>query len=807
MAQRFTFPQSGDADDAEHFASMIGADNRSDYVEQGMSFTVDYTVPEVTVSTGKAFISQASATASSSGDSILTPNYVVQTDEQTVSLTDNAVNEIYVDPQFNTDDSGVIVASTSSLTGDELKIGEVDTSADTSSTTNREPDARLGSLDVVSGDITDGTNVIYDQSNNWVPQARLENDSVTVTAGDGLKGGGTVSLGGSTTVNIEPDDFAGTFLSDDGSDNLTVGVGFGLEGDGSGNIRVNEDADFTFTSAIDFSAGLDTQGDITDGSQVIWDASAQEIPDSAMGTINNSTLANSSITINGADGLSAGTVSLGGSVTVGIGGALDLAGDLLATDGEVIWDESNTYIPQGRLQNDSITVTAGDSLTGGGTVALGGSTTIDLGTVENSHLQNDSITVNGTDGLSGGTASLGGSLSVGIGSNLILGGNSITEVGGTTDASVGAIRLSHGSNIAWRGAADSADVFITVDGNNDITIGGGTAVDLNMDGRSIGNIGGSDAATFGALRLANNEEIAWRNSASNGGFFITFDTNDELIFGNDSISMDPSTDSFKMNGGSILELGDIQDNNNNTVYDFSNSWVPQARVEQGSGSGLDADTVDGLEASTLDEQPRDWINDDWFEYNRIRTLDGASQTITGSSSINLQGNGTVELDVNSGVSHVKWDQTNSASLKQLDFNEVRMFEAGMDISAIGADFYITTGEVSNGEQGFGFKITGDGASTASDVEIYAVTHDGTSETTDLINTGDNLDLFSTRDWRAELSAGVVEFYIDDDNKTSLSMPTGSTSQDTVFELYLSKSDSSTVTVNLAEYNFAYSGSP
>lgn len=54
---------------------------------------------------------------------------------------------------------------------------------------------------------------------------------------------------------------------------------------------------------------------------------------------------------------------------------LDVRGDIVQ-DGTVIWDNSEGYIPQGRLQNDSITV-AGNS------VSLGGSTGIALGDLSN----------------------------------------------------------------------------------------------------------------------------------------------------------------------------------------------------------------------------------------------------------------------------------------------------------------------------------------------------------------------------------------------------------------------------------------
>jgi hypothetical protein len=47
----------------------------------------------------------------------------------------------------------------------------------------------------------------------------------------------------------------------------------------------------------------------------------------------------------------------------------DLDGDLVAANGEIIWDESANYIPQARLQNNSITIN-------GNTVSLGGSTTV-----------------------------------------------------------------------------------------------------------------------------------------------------------------------------------------------------------------------------------------------------------------------------------------------------------------------------------------------------------------------------------------------------------------------------------------------
>ena len=49
-----------------------------------------------------------------------------------------------------------------------------------------------------------------------IDNAALTNGSVTVDAGDGLTGGGSLSLGGSTRVDIAPDDFAGRNLTASG---------------------------------------------------------------------------------------------------------------------------------------------------------------------------------------------------------------------------------------------------------------------------------------------------------------------------------------------------------------------------------------------------------------------------------------------------------------------------------------------------------------------------------------------------------------------------------------------------------------
>tara|TARA_R100000908_G_scaffold59014_1_gene35311 strand:+ start:1144 stop:2427 length:1284 start_codon:yes stop_codon:yes gene_type:complete len=64
--------------------------------------------------------------------------------------------------------------------------------------------------------------VVAEIDNDEIPIAKLAEDAVTITAGDGLKTGGSVTLGGSVTVDVDVSDFAGTGLKDEGSENLGI---------------------------------------------------------------------------------------------------------------------------------------------------------------------------------------------------------------------------------------------------------------------------------------------------------------------------------------------------------------------------------------------------------------------------------------------------------------------------------------------------------------------------------------------------------------------------------------------------------
>lgn len=121
---------------------------------------------------------------------------------------------------------------------------------------------------------------------------------------------------------------------------------------------------FVVDGKIQFDGGFSVNSNITDGSDLIWDSDNSEIPDSALGTIGNSTLANDTITISSGDGLSGGAgISLGSSttLTVSVGSGIEIG------NGGAV-----------RLSDNSITINANDGLSGGGTVTLGSSADIGI---------------------------------------------------------------------------------------------------------------------------------------------------------------------------------------------------------------------------------------------------------------------------------------------------------------------------------------------------------------------------------------------------------------------------------------------
>jgi hypothetical protein len=243
-----------------------------------------------------------------------------------------------------------------------------------------------------------------------VTNSMLADSSIKVVAGSGLSGGGTVALGGTVTLTNASPSSGGTVTS--------ISTGAGLAGgpiSKTGTISIPAAGvtnSMLADSSIKVVAGTGLSGGgtvalggtvtLTNGSpssggtvtSITTGAGLTGGPISKTGTISiptagvtNSMLADSSIKVVAGTGLSGGgTVALGGTVTLtnaspSSGGTITSITTGAGLTGGPITKTGTISIPSGGITNSlladsSIKVLAGSGLSGGGTVALGGSVTL-----------------------------------------------------------------------------------------------------------------------------------------------------------------------------------------------------------------------------------------------------------------------------------------------------------------------------------------------------------------------------------------------------------------------------------------------
>lgn len=159
----------------------------------------------------------------------------------TLTLSANGGSTVRTDSVYVTTNGSVgVTEGTTTVSSDRFKIAEVDVDPSDVINTIRNLGRRLTQTyrsesqpdNTLTGDVwTDlSTNRTKVYQGGGFRTLLTDQDSVSITGGDGLKGGGSLSLdGGSTTLNVEPVDFAGTNLSDDGADNLQLDIGSAVD--------------------------------------------------------------------------------------------------------------------------------------------------------------------------------------------------------------------------------------------------------------------------------------------------------------------------------------------------------------------------------------------------------------------------------------------------------------------------------------------------------------------------------------------------------------------------------------------------
>jgi hypothetical protein len=259
--------------------------------------------------------------------------------------------------------------------------------------------------------------------NAGVTNAMLQSPALTVSAGTGLSGGGTVALGGSTTIA------------------LATPVALANGGTGAGtaaSARANLGAAASgVNSDITGLTGLSQQAAVRVGPFGVAAGSTGELQLLELGANGiqyvgfkapDAIAANLVWTLPAADG-TAGQVlrtdgaghlawmsTTGGTVTSITAGA-GLTGGTISTSGTI--GIATGGVSNAMLANSGLTINTapGSGLAGGGAVALGGAVSLSIpdNGVTNAMLQNPDLTVNTGAGLAGGGAvALGGTLNLSI---------------------------------------------------------------------------------------------------------------------------------------------------------------------------------------------------------------------------------------------------------------------------------------------------------------------------------------------------------------------------------------------------------
>jgi hypothetical protein len=210
----------------------------------------------------------------------------------------------------------------------------------------------------------------------WVNIAQVPGENIE------LKDGGAIVHGSGLMVNLSPD---GTLVVADNA--LQVGV-VGAGNIGPDAVALGGKTSGDYVASLTAGAGLSGDGSgegstptlsvNVDGTTlvIVGDTLRVGTIDGSQlqdGSVTNAKLAEDSLTVTAGTGLAGGgPVALGGTVTVGVAdsgiGAAQLADGAVDTD--AIQDGSVT---NAKLAENSLTVAAGTGLAGGGTVALGGS--------------------------------------------------------------------------------------------------------------------------------------------------------------------------------------------------------------------------------------------------------------------------------------------------------------------------------------------------------------------------------------------------------------------------------------------------
>jgi len=410
-----------------------------------------------------------------------------------------------------------------------------------------------------------------------IANEKLVNDSVTVTAGDGLKGGGEVDLGAAVTLNVEPADFAGAGLEDDGSDNLRIKAA-GVTNDMlSGSIASTKIAELN---------NFDTD-DLAEGASNLY-------------YLDSRARAAISVTDNGGDGSlsydsSTGVISFTGPSAAEVRAHFSADGDLISYDSSTgafssvaanlsaSWDVKMAAADTGDLAEGSNLYYTDARVHAA--VSVADSTSIDMsydGSGQFSAVaivDDSSIEIDATNGLQVKAAGITNDMLSGSIANAKLVNDSVTLVAGAGMAALGEVDLGASLTVAVDGVLEDLDTLgaPAADGEFIVATGAGAfAYESGDTARTSLGLGTGDSPEFTGVSISG--LTAGRIPFVGAGGALEDEANLQYVSSLDAIVLDghfSGSGNLQMAGGLIIEGG----------AGFSGSMNVEGSVTIGGGYG------------------------------------------------------------------------------------------------------------------------------------------------------------------------------------------------------------------------------
>ena len=270
------------------------------------------------------------------------------------------------------DDTNLAVGTGLNLTGDTVSVDFTDSDLGSHISGSYKGDG------VFSGSVQ----ITHDDTTGFVANEHIDHSSVSITAGSGLTGGGSITTtralnvgqGTGITVNatnittndsqIVHDNLSG-FVANEHIDHsgVTLSAGTGLTG--GGDITTNRSFSIDFTdSDLKSHVSGSYKGD------GVFSGSVQITHDDTTGFVANEHIDHTGVTITAGAGLTGGgTIASSRTINAVAGTGISVNADNITTnDSEIVHDNLSGFVANEHIDHSGVSVVAGAGLTGGGTI-------------------------------------------------------------------------------------------------------------------------------------------------------------------------------------------------------------------------------------------------------------------------------------------------------------------------------------------------------------------------------------------------------------------------------------------------------